>query len=83
MLLSVGRYSGYLHNTVLPVLLSSPAGSWESFVGASLVLSGVVGGKPLHFIAVLMVTFLEQLLKINILKWVFDFVRTAITFCIN
>lgn len=33
------------------------AGSPESFDGASLVLSRVVGGEPLHFIAKLMVTF--------------------------
>lgn len=60
------------------------AGSLESFAGALLVLSNAVCGEPPHFIVVLMVTCLkEQLLKIKIREWEFDFVRTAVTFCIN
>lgn len=59
-------------------------GSLESFVGALLVLSSTVCGEPPHFVVVLMVICLkEQLLKIKICKWGFNFVRTAITFCVN
>lgn len=60
------------------------AGSLESFVGALLVLSSMLCGESLHCIVVLMAICLkEQLLKIKIRKWRFNFVRTAITFCVN
>lgn len=60
------------------------AGSLESFVGASLVLSSAVCGEPVHFIVVLMVIFLKELpLKIRIRKWEFNSVRTVIIFRVN